>query len=190
MAMNAEENKSENRIKKATLWNWVQGICTVLFVFFVLLKFYNSTFQVDFSTLLSIVLAIFSIWLSATFYFKATETSNLFYQNTYVHSKDIATLLSKIESGFGEKLNNLNTNYLGIMDRMQNPSEQREEIKSEMTKETEEIERIKRSQHKIINELIRKANLAEQESKEIKIQLREKENNLKVAENNILNLRT
>lgn len=35
-------------------------------------------FQFDFSNLLSLILALFSIALSALFYFKATETSNIF----------------------------------------------------------------------------------------------------------------
>lgn len=188
MAIDAEDNKPENKIKKTTLWNWVQGICTVLFVFFVLLKFYNSTFQVDFSTLLSILLAIFSIWLSATFYFKATETSNLFYQNTYVHSKDIATLLAKIESGFGEKLNSLNANYLNMMDIIQIPFEKNEKIEIEMTKRNDEVDKLKTSLSEIINNILEKTDLGDQEREHIKSELRDKEEQLKEAEKNVLDL--
>ncbi|HCR3183633.1 TPA: hypothetical protein ON424_001605, partial [Morganella morganii] len=188
MAVNDEGDVSNNKIKKATLWNWVQAICTVLFILFVLLKFYNSTFQVDFSTLLSIILAIFSIWLSATFYFKATETSNLFYQNTYVHSKDIATLLAKIESGFGEKLNSLNSNYLNMRDIIQIPVEKREEIKNEVTKGNDEIEEIKTSLSEIIDSLFEKTDLGEQEQNKIREELKNKEDKLKAAEKNVLDL--
>ena len=57
---------------------------------------------IDFLALLSIALALFSVGLSATFYFKATETSNAFYDNTFKYTKEIAELLVRIESGFGE----------------------------------------------------------------------------------------
>ncbi|MBT0502876.1 hypothetical protein ISO56_16875 [Morganella morganii subsp. morganii] len=189
MAENNQKNDSKYEIKKATLWNWVQAICTIFFVLFFLLKFYDSTFQVDFSTLLSIILAVFSIWLSATFYFKATETSNRFYENTYSHSKDIATLLVKIESGFGEKLNNLNNNYLGIKDIIQTPADHRKEIKEEMSNEIKEIEEINSVKDAIINDLLSKANIAEQESEKIRLKLKENEINLESAQNNILNLK-
>ncbi|MTC43663.1 hypothetical protein [Providencia sp. wls1921] len=193
MAENTDEVSQNKKIKNVTLWSCVQAICTVLFVFFILLKFYSSSFTVDFSTLLSIVLAVFSIWLSATFYFKATETSNRFYENTYSHSKDIATLLVKIESGFGEKLDNLRDNYSSIDSRMngyiKNPIEkERESIESEMSEATEEIEKIKLSKDEIINGLILKANLAEKDKEEIKLKLQEKENNLKNANDKINSL--
>lgn len=193
MAENADEVSQNKKIKNVTLWSCVQAICTVLFVFFILLKFYSSTFTVDFSTLLSIVLAVFSIWLSATFYFKATETSNRFYENTYSHSKDIATLLVKIESGFGEKLDNLRDNYSSIDSRMngyiKNPIEkERESIESKMSEATEEIEKIKLSKDEIINGLILKANLAEKDKEDIKLKLQEKENNLKNANDKINSL--
>ncbi|MDC9784055.1 hypothetical protein KC986_18480 [Proteus mirabilis] len=190
MAENIGEATQNKKLQNVTLWSFVQAICTVLFVFFILLKFYSSTFTVDFSTLLSIVLAIFSIWLSATFYFKATETSNRFYENTYSHSKDIATLLVKIESGFGEKLDNLRDNYSSIDSRMngymKKPIEkERESIKSEMTEATEEIEKIKSSKDEIINNLILKTNLAEKDKEDIKLKLQEKEDALKNANDKI-----
>lgn len=193
MAENLKEESSNKKIKHATLWNYVQAICTVLFVFFILLKFYDSTFTVDFSTLLSIVLAIFSIWLSATFYFKATETSNRFYENTYTHSKDIATLLVKIESGFGEKLDSLRDNYSSIDSRMngyiKNPIEkEREDIESEMSEATEEVEKLKSSKSEIIDSLILKADLAEKDKEKIKLQLQEKEINLKKSNEKIASL--
>lgn len=185
-----KQNSQDGEVKKATIWNWVQAICTVLFVFFVLLKFYDSSFEVDFSTLLSIVLAIFSIWLSAMFYFKATETSNKFYDHTYNHSKRISELLVKIESGFGEKLSNLHENYSSIKEYMQSSTEnQREDIEEAMTNEVNKIEKIKQAQDKIINDLINKANLAEQEREKVLGVLKEKEQQLKMAEENISDLK-
>src|SRR5688500_20145424 len=56
----------------------------------------------DFYALLSLLLALFSVALSALFYFKATDTSNAFYDNTYKYTKDKAELLVRIKSGYGE----------------------------------------------------------------------------------------
>jgi hypothetical protein len=51
----------------------------------------------DFSQLLSLLLAFFSIVLSAAFYFKATESSNKFYDRTFEHTRTLLELLSRIE---------------------------------------------------------------------------------------------
>ncbi|HBH7053882.1 TPA: hypothetical protein KV183_003377 [Morganella morganii] len=190
MAVNENENKSDNTINNSMLWSWVQAICTVLFVFFALLKLYNSTIQIDLPNLLSIILAIFSIGLSAAFYFKATDTSNRFYQNTYVHSKDIATLLAKIESGFGEKLNSIDSNYIYVRETMQSLTNKKEIINDEMAKKNEEMEEIETSKDRIIDDLISKADLAEKEKENIKKQLQSKHNSLKLAQESISELKS
>lgn len=64
-------------------------------------------FSFEFSLFLSLVLAIFAVGLAALFYFKTTQTSNTFYDNTYKFTKDIAELLVRIESWLGERLRNL-----------------------------------------------------------------------------------
>ncbi|MFH2381697.1 hypothetical protein [Morganella morganii] len=186
MTDSKQQNSSGGEIKKITIWNLVQAICIVLFVFFILLKFYDSSFEVDFSALLSIILAMFSIWLSAMFYFKATETSNRFYEHTYNHSRGISELLVKIESGFGEKLSNLHENYSSIKDYIQNPSEkQREDIENEMTKMVGELNNIKSSKDEIINKLIHDANIAEKDKIIIRKELEGKDKSLKAARNKI-----
>jgi len=100
-------------ITKATLWDWVKAICTLTAVGVISYKVYLTPIDltVDFPTLLSLLLALFSVGLAALFYFKATETSNTFYDNTNNFTKDIAQLLAKMESGFGEKLRNLDEGY-------------------------------------------------------------------------------
>ena len=89
------------------------SLSLVVFVCFVSYKLFITpfNFQFDFSNLLSLILALFSIALSALFYFKATETSNAFYNNTYKFTNDIAELLARIESGFGERLRHLDEGY-------------------------------------------------------------------------------
>lgn len=61
----------------------------------------------DFSQFISLILAFFSIALSAAFYFKATETSNKFYDRTFAFMKNLFEILGRIEERFGERLQNI-----------------------------------------------------------------------------------
>ena len=100
------EKYNEKSIKGNTIPWWVKSIVILTFTGVISYKIITSQFNFlfDFSSFLSLVMAFFSIGL---FYFKATETSNSFYDNTYKFTQEIAGLLVKIESGFGEKLNHL-----------------------------------------------------------------------------------
>lgn len=73
----------------------------------------------DFNQLLSFCLAFFSILLSAMFYFKATDTSNAFYDQSYNFMKDLAEVLARIESGFGKQLENLEKTQTRIANQME-----------------------------------------------------------------------
>ncbi len=73
----------------------------------------------SFNDLLSLLLAVFSVALSVAFYFKANETSNQFYDNTYKFTKDISELLGRIESGFGERLRHLDEGYTNMVERFE-----------------------------------------------------------------------
>lgn len=136
---------------------------------------------VDFPTLLSLLLALFSVGLAALFYFKATDTSNTFYDNTYNFTKDIAQLLAKIESGFGEKLRNLDEGYSSMRDYLQSSPGQNGDIEKEKAKiagEKEEIEKVIEERNKIISSLIERAQLHGEEKEKIISQLSEKESEL------------
>lgn len=58
----------------------------------------------DVPTLIALVLALFSMYLSAKFYFNATETSNKFYASSQESGERTATSLERIENRFGEQL--------------------------------------------------------------------------------------
>lgn len=129
---------------------------------FILLLCY-SILQSGFSleSILSTLLAFFSIFISIFFYFKADETSTNFYDSSYEFMKDISVTLGKIEERFGEKLNSLNDKISHL-----------DSISSE---KTEEIQEQKDDKDKIINELMDKANLNEKEKEEYRKQLAENE---------------
>lgn len=67
--------------------------------------------SINFESLLTLIISFFAIYLSVLFYFKATESSNQFYNNSYTFTKDISETLRGIEAGFGEKLKNIDRGY-------------------------------------------------------------------------------
>jgi len=92
-------------------------ICTVIFYRFIIK---NESANIDTATILTTLLAFFSIYLSATFYFKATEQSNQFYDRSYNHTRDIAKTLSSMEGRFGEGLKNIEQYSTRLNDRFDN----------------------------------------------------------------------
>lgn len=185
--MNETNDKSELKSKdktvtKATLFTWFKFIVGLLFSGLIVYKLAISELTFDFSkfdfnALLSMILAVFAIGLSVAFYFKATDTSNLFYDNTYKFTKEISEILGRIEAGFGERLRHLDEGYSGLVSKFdnghseQNIKETKEEIEKEKIKLKNEIE----ERNQILNNLIEKAQLEQHEKQEIRRQLKEKE---------------
>ncbi len=178
----------ESNQNKSGLWDWVKAISTLVIVGVVSYKIYLTPIdlKVDFPTLLSLLLALFSVGLAALFYFKATETSNTFYDNTYNFTKDIAQLLVKMESGFGERLRNLDEGYSSMRDSLQhyreNPSEKVEETKKKIESEKSEMDKVVQERNQIIQQLLERSNLQEEEKSTITEQLNEKEIELAEAQ--------
>lgn len=101
-----EKNKIKNRE------SWFKMIILSAFSVVIIAKLLGSSFNIDLSELkftdvLSLLLALFSMGIAIAFYFKATDTSNEFYDNTYKFSQSMTEILARIESGFGEKLSNI-----------------------------------------------------------------------------------
>ncbi len=84
------------------------GLLAILWLFaWKISKADFSSFTFDFSQLLSLILALFSILLSAMFYFKATDTSNAFYNNTYKFMKSVGEVLGRMDERIGRQLDNI-----------------------------------------------------------------------------------
>lgn len=137
----------------------VASICVVIFVIFICIIIHKNNFTTE--SILSTLLAFFSIFISVFFYFKADETSSKFYDSSYKFMKDISVTLGKIEERFGEKLNSL-SDKVSHLDR-------------ESKAATEEIEDKQEDKDRIINELMEKANLSEAERSEYKKMLESKD---------------
>jgi len=147
--------------------------------------------KIDFPTLLSLLLAFFSVALSALFYFKATETSNNFYDNTHKFTRDIAQLLTKMESGFGERLKHLDEGYSSVRDHLQTNgnSYTTDDSKKKIKEEKEQAKKTIEERESIINSLIEKAHIDGAEKEAVLEQLDEKDRELKDSRDQIQRLK-
>lgn len=117
--------------------------------------------KVSLDSILSTLLAFFSIFIAIFFYFKADETSTRFYESSYKFMKDISVTLGKIEERFGEKLNNLNEKISHLDDNKDHYNQK--------------IKNIETDKDAMINEIISKTSLSEKEKEEFKQQIKEKD---------------
>lgn len=177
-----ESRKKDKKVTEASLFTWFKFIIGILFSGLIVYKLAISELTFDFSkfdfnALLSLLLAIFAIGLSVAFYFKATDTSNLFYDNTYKFTKEISEILGRIEAGFGERLRHLDEGYSGLINKFDNGhSEQNiKETKEEIEKEKQKLKAEIQERNNILNSVIEKAQLEQHEKEEIRRQLRDKE---------------
>lgn len=120
---------------------------------------YKSGFSLE--SLISLLLAFFSIFISIFFYFKADETSKRFHDNSYTFMKDISVTLGKIEERFAEKLNSLNDKVTSLS--------------TAKNKKYEELQTAEEEKQKLINDLMDKAKLDENQKTEYKEKLRKKD---------------
>ncbi len=169
---------------KSDLWKLVQALILLFISGLITWKIVSTAniVNIDFATLLSVLLAFFSVSLSVVFYFKATDTSNAFYDNTYRFTQDIAGLLVKIESGFGEKLKNIDDNYgrmRGYFESRQGSEESKEGMKEELRDEKEQFNKVLEERDDLIRGLLAKANMQESERSAFEKLLKEKDEEIK-----------
>lgn len=162
-----EKEKKKTNPLKITICI-VGGIGCVMFIAILCYSILKSEFSLD--SILSTLLAFFSIFISIFFYFKADETSTNFYNSSYEFMKDISVTLGKIEERFGEKLNSLN-DKISHLDRISNET-------------SEEIKDKKDDKDSIINDLMDKANLNEEEKNKYRKELAEKEAEIEMLRRN------
>lgn len=163
--------------------NWLKIFVVVVVVALTTYKILTTNFSVDltkfdFNAFLSLVLAIFSIGLAVAFFFKANDSSNLFYDNTYKFTKDMSTMLGRIEAGFGERLKHLDEGYSGLRDRFDKMPFSRERTEEKIKSETEELEKVLSERNKVIEDLAERAKLNQKQKEELLKNLSDKEKNL------------
>ncbi|CDU04331.1 conserved hypothetical protein [Vibrio coralliirubri] len=166
------ENK--NTIEKESILTLKNIRDVIVLVFFGVLAF--KLFSMDlslnieeftFTDLLSMLVAFFAIALSIAFYFKATDTSNRFYDNSYAFTREVSEILGRIEAGFGERLKHLDEGYSGIRDRFDQLPFDNAQANAELEKEKAEIESKENEQKELLENLAKRAKLAESEKEEL-----------------------
>ena len=161
----------------------------------ILYKIATSNLSFDASSLdttdvLSVILAIFAVALSVMFYFKGSEESSKFYNNSYQFTKEISELLGRIEAGFGEKLRHIDDGYSTIGKRLDDVLALRAKANERLKEEEEEVETASLDRDKIISALLEKANVSEEERQRIRAELEEKEKELSYAKKQAMRYRT
>ena len=164
----------------------LRDIAVGLFFLVLAYKFFFGDWELNIKELtkpdiLSILLAFFAIGLSIAFYFKATETANTFYDNTYKFTKEISEILGRIEAGFGEKLRHIDEGYFGLQQRFDTLSFDPVVAKQQIEKSKGEVEKRAEEFQETIDRLVEKVNVGAEEKEKIKAELEEKEQLLQNA---------
>lgn len=121
----AEDLDQIQKFKIKDRESWFKMIILSAFSVVIISKLVGGSFRVDLSELsftdvLSLFLALFSIGISVAFYFKATDTSNEFYNNNYRFTQEMSKILAKIDSGFTEQLKNIHETQSHMADKLEN----------------------------------------------------------------------
>jgi DNA-binding transcriptional regulator GbsR (MarR family) len=143
----------------------------------------------DFSDLLSLFLAIFSISLAVLFYLKATDTSNVFYDNTYRFTKDVSEILGRVEAGFGERLRHLDEGYTGLKSAVEKLPFDRAKAEEEIKEEEEQLQKVEQERAELFESLAKRAQLQEEEKSSLFARLKEQDEELASARRELHYLR-
>ena len=136
----------------------------------------------EFSDLLALILALFAVGMSVAFYFKSTDSSNQFYDNSYRFTKEVSEILGRIEAGFGERLRHLDEGYSGLKDRFDQLPYDSQKAQEEIEKEEEELKKVSEERNELINNLAQRAKLQQKEKEELFSQIGQKDEELSKAQ--------
>lgn len=148
-----------------------------------------GTITLDTTDVLSIILAVFSVLLSVLFYFKSSEESGRFYQNSYGFTRDVSEILGRIEAGFGERLRHLDEGYSAMTRRVDDVLAEKGRMEKEIENEAVDLNEAKKEREQIMNSLFEKVNATEEEKREIRKALSEKESELDYAKRQMARLK-
>jgi ABC-type multidrug transport system fused ATPase/permease subunit len=180
---NIQTEKLRNDLKIKNRYSWLIVAISILSLLIFSYTLLTDKVDIDGITLLSFILAFFSIYLSATFYFKATEQSNQFYDRSYSHTKDIAESLSSMRGEFGKSLTLLEQHNASLHQRMDSIPWVDLKEKRESLSETQQ------ERDALIDELLTKAGLQSDERKEYEEKLNKYELTISDLKKEINNLR-
>lgn len=169
-----EENGKSQSIRNRE--SWLKILVLTLFSLIIAFKLVTSSFNINmddfrFTDLLSLILSLFAIALSMAFYFKATDTSTDFYNNTYIFTKEISEILGRIEAGFGERLRHLDEGYNKLGDKFEKLPIDPIKAEQKVKKEEVEINKKEIELNRIFEGLAKRAKLDDKEKIDLLNQL-------------------
>lgn len=159
-------------------WTWGSfrdiSIGLVMLVVAVRLAFAETTIDLsgfNFTDLLSLILALAAVALSAAFYFKADESARSFYNNTYHFTKEVSEILGRIEAGFGKQLEHINQGYVGLNDKIDRMPFDPAFIREQEAAKRSEIQEQEAERDDIIQDLMRRAQMDDAEKASLQAKL-------------------
>ena len=179
--------------------SWLKVIVVVVITAVLAYKLVLSDWSLtdfSFADLLNLLLALFAVGLSATFYFKATETSERFYANTYDFSKDISEKIGRIEERFGGQLEHIREQYADQQDWIKKmpfdsaaAKEESDAAKEELDHRKVKLEEEMEERTRIIDHFVQKAEMEENEKEELLTKLKEAELSIRAKEKEVEEMR-
>ncbi|WGE35786.1 hypothetical protein NYR62_09320 [Actinobacillus genomosp. 1] len=191
MGENKKDIPIDEYIKK--IKSQVYLLCIFILTIVLAIKIYttdlNGLFkEFNFNDLLSLLLALFSITISIVFYLKANETSNQFYDNTYKFTQHTSEILGRIESGFGERLTNINESYHKLDDTVKRYYA-KDTVQEKISEKEKNIKEEQNNKKEIIDTLFSNSKLDEEKQNELKKKLEESDSLLEEAREEIERLK-
>ncbi len=187
--------KNPKTVKPNDLGNLFGWIISTILVIVISIKVLISDFdfsqlRFEFTDLLSIIIALFAVWISINFYHKNNETSNKFYNNTYNFTKDISETLGRIEERFGEKLESLKEENRSLSNRVEKyySTQKPADIAKDEKKEKEiqaKLEQELKEKDKLLNNFAQKYKIAEQDKNQFIETLNKKSEEVAKLENRL-----
>jgi hypothetical protein len=161
----------------AIIFKYISALFLGFFTIILIIKIISSSIILNFSDfrfldLLSLILALFSMSLSAAFFFKSTDQSNQFYNSSVEFTQNISEILGRIEGVFGERLKHLDEGYQGIRNAIS-------PIKEEIKFKQEEIKNISEKSDLDILTYLEQNKIDKSIIKEVQIKLKEKDEIIK-----------
>jgi len=156
-------------------------------------KLLTSDVEFDFGAfklndILALITSLFAIGMSVAFYFKTTDTSNRFYDNTYRFTKDISSTLSGIESGFREMLQNIQARNTSIESKIDGLRIIKDQIKGKVEEEAISLNETKHEKEEIIKEFASKTQAKQEDIEKLLTQLKEKDDRIFQQQESIVTL--
>ncbi|WP_353163416.1 hypothetical protein [Salinisphaera shabanensis] len=190
----SEESNISAQGKVAIRNNWLKIFVVTVTVIVVGWKTVETDFSAafsdfQFSDLLALFLAMFAIALSVLFYLKATDTANVFYDNTYRFTRDVSEILGRVEAGFGEKLAHLDEGYSGLKSAVEQIPFDKKQTERDIEEEEEQLHKVEKERMELIESLAERARLEGEEKERLFEQLQEQDEELSNARREISLLR-